>query len=734
MDIKIYIFSLYIAFIIAIGVSYTAWKRRATHGALALTVMMLAIAIWDLFQALMFSTVSIETKFFFAKMRFWGIETVPIAFFVFAHEYLNKTLKYKFKSWLKFLVLPSVAIVFVWTNSLHFEFYKEVYLENKILMLTPGAFFWINMVYLYTFIMASVVLFVRAIRTLNPIYRTQSIIMIFASLIPLSANLIFNLNIFEQLAAKNMDITPIAFLLSGILFFYAMFQYRLLDLVPVARELLFEEMDDAVIVVDKEKRIIDLNKKARELILSEWNNSNDIIGESILDVLEDWGEASEPEFRSKKIVYTKSGNYEYYHMKTSDFKDKYGNDCGTLIVFRNITELEKALQQANLAKDEAENATRLKSDFLANMSHEIRTPMNAVIGITELLETEDFTIDQQKKYLKMVSDSAQSLMIIINDILDLSKIEAGKIELRKEIFNLNDLIKSSVETFSVLAINKSLLVSDKIDEELNCAIIGDYDRIRQILINLVGNAIKFTAEGFIKVEAKLIEKDDDFISVNFNVVDSGIGIDEDKINTIFESFRQLDNSTSRNYHGTGLGLTIVKNLVEIMGGSITVKSKIGIGSSFTFNLRFELPKEQAQKRVLFKGNTAYANCFIGKKILVAEDNKINREIISIQLKKFGCEFDFAENGEIALCLFKNSIYDIILMDVQMPVMDGLEATRKIRNMEKDMSSHTKIIALTAGVMKNDIDRCMEAGMDAYISKPVKIDKIYHAINDLINLK
>ncbi len=725
-----YVYALFTAAIFALVVGYMSWKRRQARGAAPLIVMMGAIFIWTLFQAFMFIDNDFHTKTMLANMRFFGIEIVPIAFYALAYGYKDGTNDLTFKKWIQFLIFPFLNIVAIWSNPIHHEFYSKVSKGEHILILKEGILFWFNMIYLYIFIFWGILIFIRMCIKSSSLFRRQTLILAAAAFFPTIANLLFNFNL---MPIKEIDLTPFTFLITGILYFYALFQYKLFLIVPVARDRLVEEMKDIVIVVDSENRVLDLNRIARETILEE--NDKNYVGKNIIDVLGDWWDLTEfivdGSTNSQKIVQKVDSKTEYYDLRVTSIIDEKGQENGKLIVLVNITKIEEALQEAQRAKEEAEYANRSKSYFLANISHEIRTPMNAVIGIAEILDTMILSRDKQKEYIKMIQSSAESLLTMINDILDFSKIEAGKMELEKSEFDIGKLVNETVQTYSVLAEGKFLTLTSVIDEKINTKLLGDSIRIRQILINLIGNSIKFTREGRIEVSVEQEKVEGNHIILAIKVSDTGIGIPKEKIESIFESFKQADNSTTRRFGGNGLGLSIVKNLVKLMNGNITVESEEGEGSSFCCHLPFEFVEEKINHQSQMNQGYENGKKLIGLNVLVADDNKINRQIINTYLEKICCKVDFAENGNIAVQNFLGNNYDVILMDVQMPEMDGLEATRIIRAKEKETAGHVPIIALTAGVMKEDIDMCMEAGMDVHLSKPIRSEKLYDTLKALL---
>ena len=493
-------------------------------------------------------------------------------------------------------------------------------------------------------------------------------------------------------------------------------------------EVLLETTPTAIYLKDTGGRYLRFNKAFEDLAgvtRSQW------IGKTVFDMVPGSG-AAQMDAADQVLFQTKKGqSYEasFTNHTTGETRiglyvkealtNNQGEVTGLVGTILDITERNRLEQTLREAKRAAEAASQAKSDFLANMSHEIRTPMNGVIGMTDLaLDTALNPV--QREYLTIVKNSAQSLMVILNDVLDFSKIEAGKLDIESIAFSVTDTLAETLKTLVARAEHKGLALVLEPTPGLPSQVRGDPGRIRQVLTNLCDNAIKFTAQGSVTVKAHCTALDDDAFELQFSVRDTGVGIAVEKQQGVFEAFQQADTSTTRQFGGTGLGLTICARLVALMGGRIWVESTPGQGSTFHFTVRVQgaaVPDTVAALPVPHPiGSLPLPVQTTPLKILLVEDHPINQKLAMTLLKKWGYETVLAQNGQEAVDLFPTQAWDVVLMDMQMPVMGGIDATRLIRASEP-VGQHTPIVAMTANAMDSDQQACFDAGMDAHLAKP-----------------
>ena len=496
-----------------------------------------------------------------------------------------------------------------------------------------------------------------------------------------------------------------------------------------------ESVPDAIVIVNHLGNIHAVNGQVETLFGYE---RNEIVGKKIEVLIPSRfrtkhlhhreGYAENPKLRKMgegMDLFAQHKNGQEFPVEISLSKINSNENLLVCATIHDITEQKKIQRELIDAKIKAENAAKSKQQFLANMSHEIRTPLNAIIGFTKVILKTDLT-PKQTEYLTAIKMSGDTLVVLINDILDLAKVDAGKMVFEAVPFRLSLSISSMLHLFEPKIEEKNLKLIVKYDENIPEILVGDPIRLHQIILNLVSNAVKFTNEGAITVKIRRLIEDEKSITLELSVTDTGIGIDPDKTTKIFENFQQANTETSRIYGGTGLGLAIVKQLVEAQGGSIQIESELGKGSTFSVVLHF---KKTEGTIILENEMTELVDADIkNSRVLVVEDVELNQLLMRTLLDDFGFECDIADNGKMAIEKLNIATYDIVLMDLQMPIMTGFEATDYIRN---TMKSSIPIIALTADVTATDIEKCKAVGMNDYVAKPIDEQKLYGKMVSLL---
>ncbi len=561
--------------------------------------MMVAVSAWSALYAVELTVIDIPAKLLYTSLQFIMITTVPAGWFCFALEYTGR------EKWLTGRVLallfihPTLTMITIWSNGFHHLFWSAPAIDTTDgfihLVLTSGPLFWVHATYSYLLLLAGTFLLIQAMIRQPGLYRGQTVTLLVGAFTPWIANFLFitRLSPFHYL-----DLTPFAFTITGLAVYWSMVRFRFLDIVPVARDRLFESMSDAFMVLDAQNRVVDINGAGLQIMGAA--SPDGVIGRlagdvltGIQDLVIQYRDVQETQ---AEIVIPSAGKTRYFQLSISPLKDRQGQLTGRMYLLHEITELKQANEQIRMqnetllhtnldlaeAQRQAEEASHLKSEFLATMSHELRTPLNAIIGFTDLLLTGlPGTLNpKQTDYVQRVVSNGERLLALINDLLDIAKIEAARLELADDILSPAELLLGIDQQLRSLADQKGLAFETTLDPTLPPQIKGDPKRLQQILVNLIGNAIRFTEKGQIGVRMERVDPE----RWRLSVADTGVGIPAHALEYIFEEFRQADGSSTRQYGGTGLGLAIVRKLAVLMGGTVGVKSEVGKGSEFTVDL------------------------------------------------------------------------------------------------------------------------------------------------------
>lgn len=733
-----YILIVAISGIICAALALRAWHQREVRGARSFIVLMLAVGIWSLTYAFELGSTTLPAKILWAKLEYLGIVCVPVAWLAFALEYTERD------RWLARPILGLLSLVplgtlgLVWTNEEHRLIWTSITLVPGSYVVgwnaTYGAGFWFFAGYSYLLLLIGTALLLRVSVHSARIYRGQAVAVVLGGLFPWIGNLLYTFH-FNPL--PGIELTPLAFTITGIVLSWALSTWRLLDMVPVARDRMFESMVDSVFVIDKQERILDINPAACILV----GTSHQVaVGQTLMallpssaDLIARYKAAREA---NTEISIGEGSKREVFHLSISPLRKQGREAVGRLVVLRNITALKETEQALVEAKDAAEAANRAKSAFLAMMSHEIRTPLNSVIGMADLLRGTELT-GQQREFTEAIRSSASTLLTLINDILDFSKIEADRLDLEHQPFDLASCIETALDLVVTPAAEKGLDLGYVIAPSVAPMIYGDETRLRQVLANLLSNAVKFTNQGEVVVEVRMKDEggrmkpgmthnDADLFPhpsslILFAVRDTGVGISAESIERLFQSFSQAEAGISRKYGGTGLGLAISKRLVELMGGTIWVESTPDRGSTFFFTI-------QAEPAALAHGAEPHREPLIsGRRVLVVEDNGASRITMIRQLRAWGLEPTGVASGVAALELIKRAPrFDLILIDHQMPDMDGVMLSEHIRNSRA--THEIPLVLLTSlisarGTLPNN-------RFSALLTKPVKASQLYNSLVEI----
>lgn len=695
--------------LVSFFVAFLAFQRKSVNGAKELAWLMLATgtgAFWIIFET---SAPGMTQKIFWSKLEYSGGLATPVLYLIFVLRFTGKEKLISLRNILLLFLVPVFTFVLTLTNEQHlliWSGFSPISEKTNLMEYYHGIWFWIGYIaYSYLLLFLSAIILLDFILHHARPFRSQAIVVFAGGLIPWIVSIIY---LSGKSPVPGLDLTPFSITLSGTLAAYAILNFRFLDLIPVARETLVEILPDGIVVIDSHNRIQDINKTALDFLAIKNQHviglpvdSIDSTRKPLLISVVDQSPVELIEIREKDEIKT-------YSIIKQSVKNQPGS---RLVIVRDISSLKQAEKELIVAKERAEESDRLKSAFLANMSHEIRTPLNGILGFTELLKMSDVSAQQQNDYLDIIKKGGDRMLNIINDIIDISKIESGQMKVVLSETNIPDQLKFLSAFFSPDARAKgiSLIFKNHRSGE-DSVIVTDKEKLYAILANLVKNAIKFTRTGF--VEYGYVEKDS---SYEFYVKDTGIGIRSDQKDFIFERFRQGSDSLTRNYEGTGLGLSISKAYAEMLGGKIWFESEFGKGSVFFFELPVSVDKKI--KPVI---NTIVQELPADEKIkdlviLIVEDNLPSEMLMTRLVRPFSKKILKVTTGIDAVDTCRNNPdIDLVLMDIKLPEMDGYGATREIRKFNKDLI----IIAQTAFGLMDEREKALESGCNDFIAKPI----------------
>ncbi len=711
-----------------VSVSLALWgvRRHTVSGAAPFTLLMLAVAEWSLGYVFELSNVTLAGKLFWTNFNFVGIVVVPVAWLAFALQYTGREQWLTRRNLVLLAIGPVATLLLAWTNEFHGLFRSASRLvpigSFSALDITYGPGFWVFATYSYLLNLIGTFMIFRVLLRSTSVYRSQTAILLFGAIAPWLANII---HLFGSSPFPHLDLTPFAFTLTGLAIAWGLFRFGLLDIVPIARDTVIESISDGMLVLDEQGRIVDLNPAAAKIVRAP----RDVIGRPAEQVLNAWPGLVEryrdvTEAQAEILLSSDRGDW-WYDLRISLLTNRSGQLSGRLVILRDITERKQAEQALREAKDEAEAANQAKSAFLATMSHEIRTPMNAVIGMTSLLLDTDLS-SEQHEFVETIRTSGDALLTIINDILDFSKIEAGKMELEHQPFDVRECVEEALDLIASWASEKGLEIGYLVGGDVPTTVYGDATRLRQVLVNLLSNGVKFTDAGEVTVQIEGERGEGDEYVLHFEVRDTGIGIPPERVDRLFRSFSQVDTSTTRRYGGTGLGLAISKRLCELMGGQMWVESEVGRGSTFHFTMRAEAASVPSP---------AYLQDLqvdlSGKQVLIVDDNETNRRILTLQTRAWGMlARDTARSTEALNWIQRGDDFDVALLDVQMPEMDGLTLAGRIRQV-RDARALPLVLLSSVGKQEAGVT---EDQFFPYLTKPIKASQLYDVLVGILALE
>lgn len=657
------------------------------------------------------------------KFSYLGKSFLGITMFLFVMQIC----KVKIPVWVsRTLALVHIVIIFLVLNcEKHTLFYNSIEFVQEgdfpHLVLGHGVVYNLNCIILISYAAVMIGVCVHYYQRAHYVFEKKQ----FGNLLFINIVALLGFAIYISGVTKGYDITLLAYLIDTILLSVLIFRHRLFDTLTLAKDLAVDSLAEGLVVVDNDEKIIYFNQKAEQI----YEKISLGKAEPILEDMNDCILEKKNIIRDKQIYAV--GSYMVEQESTY-----YGKMYVLTDVTDNYHYTKRMQEQAEIMKElkeQAEAANQAKSLFVSNMSHEIRTPMNAIVGLTEVLLRKDWPMED-KKYLLNIKSSGKALLDIINDLLDFSKIEAGKFVITRDTYDIAQMFRDIQVIGDTRIGDKDVKLVMDVDREIPRLLYGDSLRIRQVLINIMNNAIKFTDKGSVTVQVQAKQREGKRVQLDFSVKDTGQGIKKQDLEHLFNAFTQVDLKKNRGKEGTGLGLAISRQLVELMGGTLLVESEYGKGSEFYFTLWEGIESEEnigdfgeVKEQAGDAGKDMFTFTLPDATILLVDDNEINREVAQALLEPFEMKIDVVSNGKEALDLVQQNHYDLVFMDHYMPVMDGVEATRRIRSLEGDYYKNLPILALTADAVQGVKEEFLAAGMNDFVSKPIAMKDITSAL-------
>jgi len=765
---------------VAITLVFLAWQRIREPGAQAFMVAMSGVALWSFAYAFEVMNITLAGKLPWHRLIYMASSILP-AFWVLFLLQQEERPKRRIRLWGSLLMIEPVVYSFLtWTNDIilpgmdapHHLLWRAIRVDAEAalpyLAIERAIGFYLHTAYTYLLVLISMVIIMRLLKRESSTLSYWQVIFLAGGIF---APIVVNLMHLVQRNPLPINLTPFALITMGIAVGWFAFRFELWDIIPAAHHVIFEHMYDGVIIINPKNLVIDVNPSALQLL---GVNQEHVRNQPIEEVFPQWAaltglqkllQEQGPIAPTAFELQWPDTTLRYIDLIVSDLRDRRNRVNGRLLTLRDVTkrrEMEQALEEerallarrvaertADLSEANAqlERAARLKDEFMANMSHELRTPLNTILGLSEALQDQIYgglTL-QQRRALTHIEESGHHLLSLINDVLDVSKIEAGKLKLDPGPVAVDSLCQAALNFVRQSAATKQQDLVLELDPAVK-VMYGDERRLKQILVNLLNNAVKFTPD-WGRVGLRVVGNPSDEV-VQFTIWDTGVGIAAEDMNRLFEPFVQLDSRLARQYEGTGLGLALVYRMTKLHGGSVEVQSEVGQGSRFIVSLPWpsqeQMPLSAAMLQMTehlhalprpvahgpFRGDVSRrdtASTGARAKLFIVEDNETNIHTFTDYLRASGYEVEVARSGAEALvCLLKNKP-DLILMDIQMPGMDGLEVMQQVRQQES--LRHVPIVALTALAMPGDRDRCLAAGADEYISKPVSLRRLVYLIEN-----